>query len=113
MNLAGDNKKSEESEFINISVVSTAEDHIQKTMRAYAINKPCSSARTVSRKIVNSYPHLKAISNKLYLSGGTVDLLIGTEFADAFIDMHTIPSNVNESDPRSNVHYLGSSENKA
>ena len=36
MNLAGGNKKSEESELINISVVSTAEEHIQKSMRAYA-----------------------------------------------------------------------------
>ena len=50
MNLAGGNKKSEESELINISVVSTAEDHIQKSVRAYVINKPYSPARTVSRK---------------------------------------------------------------
>ena len=73
-NLAGGNTKSEESELINISVVSTAEDHIQKSMRAYAINKPYSPARAVSRKIVNSYLHLKAISNTLYSSGGTVGL---------------------------------------
>ena len=44
MNLARGNKKSEESELFNISVVSTAEEHIQKLMRAYAINKPCSPA---------------------------------------------------------------------
>ena len=50
MNLAGGNKKSEESELINISVVSTAEDHIQKSVRAYVINKPYSPARTVSIK---------------------------------------------------------------
>ena len=50
MNLAGGNKKSEESELINTSVVSTAEDHIQKSVRAYVINKPYSPARTVSRK---------------------------------------------------------------
>ena len=95
MNLAGGNKKSEESELINISVVSTAEEDIQKSMRAYAINKPCSPARTVSRKIVDSYPHLKEISSQLYLSG-TVDLLIGTDFPDAFIDMHIIPGNAGE-----------------
>ena len=95
MNLARANK-SEESELLNISVVSTAEEHIQKSMRAYAINKPCSPARTVSRKIVDSYSRLKVISNKLYLSGGTVDLLIGTDFPDAFIDMHVIPGNAGE-----------------
>ena len=87
MTLARSNKKSEESELINISVVSTAKEHIQKSMRVYAINKPCSPARTVSRKIVNSYPHLKAISNKLYLSGGTVDLLIATQIIDGRVQV--------------------------
>jgi len=46
MNLAGGNKKSEESELLIISVVSTTEDHIQRSQRAYAINKPCSPARS-------------------------------------------------------------------
>ena len=46
VNLTGGNKKSEESELININVVSTSEEHIQKSMRVYAINKPCSPART-------------------------------------------------------------------
>ena len=59
-------------------------------MQVYAINKPCSPAKTVSRKIVNSYQHLEAVSNKLYLSGGTVDLLNGADFADAFVDIHVI-----------------------
>ena len=39
---------------------------------------------------MESYPHLKSISEQLHLSGGTVDLLIGTDFADAFNDMHVI-----------------------
>ena len=60
-------------------------------MQVYAINKPCSSAKTVSRRIVNSYPHLEAISNELYLSGGSIGLLIGTDFPDAFVDIHIIP----------------------
>ena len=30
------------------------------------------------------------------MSGGTVDLLIGTDFPDAFIDMHVIPGNAGE-----------------
>ena len=72
MNLAGGQKKSEESELVNITVVPISEETIQKPMQVYAINKPCSPAKTVSRKIVDSYPHLEAISNKLYLSGGTV-----------------------------------------
>lgn len=96
MTLARSNKKSEESELINISVVSTAEEHIQKSMRAYAINEPCSPAKTVSWKIVNSYLHLKAIWNKLYLSGGAVDLLIRTDFAESFINMDVIPGNAGQ-----------------
>ena len=67
-----------------------SEETIQKTMQVYVINKPCSPAKTVSRKTVNSYQHLKAILNKLHLSGGTIDLLIGTDFADAFVDIHVI-----------------------
>ena len=55
-------------------------------MQAYAINKPCSPARTVSRTTLESYPHLKSISEQLHISGGTIDLLIETDFADAFND---------------------------
>ena len=65
-------------------------------MQVYAINKPCSSAKTVSRRIVNSYPHLEAISNELYLSGGSIGLLIGTDFPDAFVDIHVIPGSPGE-----------------
>ena len=90
VNLAGGQKKSEESELIDLAVSSTLEQSIQKSMHAYAINKPCISAETVSRTAVESYPHLKPIINTLHLSGGTVDLLIGTDFADAFNDMHVI-----------------------
>ena len=90
MNLPGGQKKSEESELIDLAVSSTLEQCVQKSMQAYAMNKPCSSARTVSRTALESYPHLKPISNDLHLSGGTVDLLIGTDFADAFDDMHVI-----------------------
>ena len=59
MNLAGDRKKSEESELIDVGVSSTLEQSVQKSMQAYAINKPCSSARAVSRTALESYPHLK------------------------------------------------------
>ncbi|KAL9959756.1 hypothetical protein ACROYT_G033111 [Oculina patagonica] len=90
MNLAGGLKKSEESELVNITVAPISEESIQKSMQVYALNKPCGPAKTVSRKTVNSYQHLEAISNKLHLSGGTIDLLIGTDFADAFVDIHVI-----------------------
>ena len=96
MNLAGSQKKSEASEFVDITVVSNTEPSIQKSMRAYAINKPCSPARTVSRMTLESYSHLKVISDELHVSGGTVDLLIGTDFADAFNDIHVIAAKTGE-----------------
>ena len=44
MSLVGGQKKSEASEFHDITVVSSTDPSIQKSMRAYAINKPCSPA---------------------------------------------------------------------
>ena len=84
MSLAGGQKKSEASAFLDITVVSNTEPSIQKSVRAYSINNSCSPARTVSRTTLESYPHLKSVSEQLriQISGGTVDLLIGTDFAD-------------------------------
>ena len=96
MNLTGGQKKLEASEFLDMTVVSNTEPSIQKSVRAYAINKPCSPTRTVSRTTLESYPHLKAISNDLHLSGGTVDFLIGTDFAEAYNDMHVIAGKCGE-----------------
>ena len=96
INLAGGQKKSEESELVSITVEPISEETIQKPMQVYAINKPCSPAKTLSRNTVNSYSHLEAISDKLCLSGGTVDLMIGTDFADAFVDIHVIPRSPGE-----------------
>ena len=39
MNFAGGQKKSEASEFLDITVISNTEPSIQKSMRAYAIKK--------------------------------------------------------------------------
>ena len=91
MNLAGGQKKSEESELVNIIVIPISGETIQKPMQVYARNKPCSSAKTVSRRIVNSFSHLEAISIKHHLSGGSIGLLIGTDFPNAFVDIHVIP----------------------
>lgn len=38
----------------------------------------------------------KAFSNKLCLSGGTVDLLIGPGFAGGIVDIHVIPGKAEE-----------------
>ena len=93
MNFAGGQKKSDVSEFLDITVFSNTEPSFHKSMRAYAIKKPFRPARTVSRTTLESYPHLKSISEQLHLSSGTVDLLIGRDFADAFNDMNVIAGN--------------------
>lgn len=90
MNLAGGEKRSEVAETFEITVVSSVEEDIEKTLQVYTVRRPCSNARTISRRSIESYPHLKPISDKLHLSGGAVDLLLGTDFTDAFVDVHTI-----------------------
>lgn len=39
---------------------------------------------------MRQYSHLKNVSDKIHLSGGAIDLLIGTDFVEAFIDIHTV-----------------------
>lgn len=89
MNLAGGKKKSEPSQIIDITVASLIDEDISKTLQVYTVTSPCSSAKTISKEHVEYYTHLKNVSDKLHLSGGAIDLLIGTDFVDAFVDIHT------------------------
>ena len=96
MNLAGGKKRSENSELINIILVSPEDEIIEKRVFAYTIKTPCNPAKKVSIKDVNRYKHLRTTANKLYLSGGTIDLLIGADIAEAFIDVHVIHGEAGE-----------------
>ena len=96
MNLAGGEKKSEASEIIEITVASTSEENIRKTFEVFTIKKPCSAAKTISKEAIEYFPHLKSVVDKLHLCGGTIDLLIGTDFADAFVDIHTLAGEAGE-----------------
>lgn len=90
MNLAGGQKaKAEVSEMIEIEVASPTNEDILKNLQVHTVRFPCSNAKNVSRKSIESYPHLKSIAEKLHLSGGAVDLLIGTDFVNAFVDILT------------------------
>ena len=91
-NLAGAEKRSETSEIIEITVALSTEKDIRKTLEVYTIKRPCSAAK-ISKETIEQFPHLKPVANKLHLSGGTIDLLIGTDFVDgvdAFVDIHTL-----------------------
>ena len=46
-------------------------------------------AKRLSRKAIESYQHLKSLSKKLHISGGNVDLLIGINLVDEFVDART------------------------
>lgn len=84
------------SEDLEIVIESPVDEDIRKNFHVHTVGKPCSSAKTVSRKSVEAYVHLKTIADKLHLSGGTVDLLIGTDFVDVFADIHTNSGNPGE-----------------
>ena len=90
MNLAGGKTKAEMSEILDITVVSPGDETIEKSMSVYTLTNLCSPAKTISKASVNKYVHLRPISDKSYLGGGKVNLLIGTDFADAFVDIHII-----------------------
>ncbi|XP_068707535.1 uncharacterized protein [Montipora foliosa] len=90
MNLAGGKKKSEASQIIDITVASPADEDIKKTLQVYTVTRSCSKAKTLSKELVRHYPHLKHVCDKLHLSGGAIDLLVGTDFVEAFIDIHTV-----------------------
>ena len=90
MNLAGGKKRSELSEVLEVTAVPPSDQDVQKSFQVHTVQKPCTGAKTLSSKAIESYPHLKSISEKLHISGGTVDLLIGTDFVDPFVDIHTV-----------------------
>ena len=88
MNLAGGKQKSETSQQIEISLAPINDDQIIKTVHVLTVQKPCSAAKSISKAAVKNYPHLESIVDKLHLNGGSIDLLIGTDFPAAFIDIH-------------------------
>ena len=59
------------------------------------------------------YTHLRNVSDKLHLSGGAIDLLIGTDFVEAFVDIHTVSGEPGEPIGKRNCfgwHVLGQLE---
>ena len=96
MNLAGGSTKSETSEIIKIILVSPKDKHVRKPLLVHTVNKPCSSAKTISKKSLEKCSHLRPILDELYLAGGSVDLLLGTDFSDAFVDVQVISGEPSE-----------------
>ena len=83
MNLAGGSRRSE------------TEKHIKKPQLVHAVGKHCSSVKTISKNPLEKYSHIKPLSGKLHLSGGSVDFLLGTYFAGGFVQ----PEDIDHSKP--------------
>ena len=82
--------RAEVSELIEIDIVSPIDEDIVNNLQVHTVRKPCSNAKNVPCKCIDGYAHLKSIADRLHLSGGAVNLLVGTDFVDAFIDIHTL-----------------------
>ena len=96
MNLVGGKKKSEISQLVNITVLSPCGGIVEKSISAYTLTNVCSPAKTISRQFINSYQHWQPIVDQLHIDGGKIDLLIGTDFTDAFVDKQVIQGNGGE-----------------
>ena len=90
MNLAGGKNKSKPSEIIDITIASSTDEDITKNLQVYTVTTPCSSAKRISKESVREYSDLKNVSDKIHLSGGAIDLLVGTDFVEAFTDIHSV-----------------------
>ena len=55
---------------IEIDIVSPTNENIVKSLQVHTVRKPCSNAKSVPRKSIDSYAHLKSVADKLHLSGG-------------------------------------------
>jgi hypothetical protein len=96
MNLAEGSKKSETSEIIGITLMSPVDEHVKNPLLVHTVSEHCSSAKTISKSSLEKYRHIKASVEKLHLSCGSVDLLLGTDFTDGFVDVHVIPGETSE-----------------
>jgi hypothetical protein len=81
-------------------------NRLKKPFLVHTVSKPCRSAKTISKSSLEKYGHLKPIVEKLHLSGGSVDLLLGTDFTDRFVDVHVIPGETSESIAKMNCFGL-------
>ena len=68
MNLAGGSSRSEDSDLLEITLMPASDYSIKKTISVFTVQRPCSNAKTVSKKAVEKYEHLKSVSDKLHLS---------------------------------------------
>ncbi|PFX31433.1 hypothetical protein AWC38_SpisGene3710 [Stylophora pistillata] len=74
MNLAGGEKRSEASEIIEITIASTIEEDIRKTLEVYTIKKPCSAAKTISKGTIEHFPHILEVFHRSFSFQGILGM---------------------------------------
>ena len=67
------------------------------------MKKPCQAAKTALKKVVTQFPHLVCIVEELHLSGGPVDILLGTDCPKAQHDFKVLTGNPGEPIARKNI----------
>lgn len=75
---------------IEIEIVLFIDEDIVKNFQIYIVRKFCNNVKNVLRKFIESYFYFKLIVDKLYFFGGTVNLFVGIDFVDVFVDIYIV-----------------------
>ena len=103
MYVAGGGVKIEDSAEFDLNISPYFDDDISFNMTAYSVKKPCQGARTVSKKAVTRFLHLAHIVQDLHLSGGPVNILLGTDLPEAHHDFKVSTGNPGEPIAKKNI----------
>jgi hypothetical protein len=95
MNLAGGAKKSKVSEIVEITMVSPVEEDVKKPSLYTRLTNHAAVPKQFQRHPWRPWRNT-LILNQFYKNCGSIDLLLGTDFVDAFVDVHAIPGQPGE-----------------
>lgn len=90
MYVAGGVIRVEDSAEFDLKISPIYDEDIVFDVKAYSVKKPCQAAKTVSKKAVAQFPHLACVVEKLHLSWGPVDILLGTDLPEAHRDFKVL-----------------------
>lgn len=103
MYVAGGGVRIENSVEVELRISPCFDDDIVFNVKAYSVRKPCQGARTVQKEAVTRFPHLAHIVEDLHLSGGPVDVLLGTDLPEAHRDFKVLTGNPGEPIAKKNI----------
>lgn len=83
---AGGDRKREKSKIINIQLASSDLSSGLYPLEVYSMKQPCHDVRKLSSKFFERNPHLEPYKDKVFVEGGRVDLLIGSDHVNLIRD---------------------------